>query len=37
MVTYDIFKTKDLNRKEDFYIYISKADSISLNRIKVIS
>ena len=28
---------KDLNRKEDFYIYISKADSISLNRIKVIS
>ena len=28
---------KDLDRREDFYIYTCKADSISLNRIKVIS
>ena len=37
---FGIFKSstpKELNRLEDFYIYISKADSISLNRIKVIS
>ena len=28
---------KDLNRLEDFYVYITKADAISLNRYKVLS